>query len=344
MGMRLALQRCCGFVATFMAASCGTIGVELLDLDRDAGEGGTSNPPISLDASMSDASDAEDGGVDADAMVDAAGPDAFVDTGPQPCDFSGTWATKVEVALSWNAKTVLGFPAVLGGNGTAHVWVKHRSAPDGSVEPGSMVACGVSLPPIALGSGAGGGSGRVSFDIPLFDTAPPSVSTDPLLQVHGAGFPGDPSTLSETAMLLGVTLSDPLNDAWPGADVLMSHDLDGDGHPGVTLPHLGGEYVHLPVALFGATRSEAGHYAARVVLSASGTVLSCEEIAGEAQVRRLDSRVLGCVVDGGSLCSTAQSDLLEDNRPDFIPGDGTYRAVKVSEDDVPCQAIRTALP
>ena len=359
MGARL-LSSLVGAAAALVG--CGRIGVDLIDFvdgSQQGSDSGTLDLDASVDTSGNDAgfdggrvlepgprdAASEDAALADAASDDAALADAEIDAGPQPCDFSGTWATKVEVALTWTRKTVLTQTAIEAGSGTAHVWVRHQSAADGSVIPGSMVGCGVSLPPVEMGNWAGGGTGRVSFDVSLFDTAPPATTTEPVLEVQGDGFPGDPITLSTTAMVLGATLADPLNGAWPAAGSIVSEDVDGDGRPGITLPHLNGNgYVYLPVAIGGATRAEAGYYASRVVLAASGSVVSCSETAGQAQVTRFDSHVLGCREEGGGQCSSAEATLLDDNRPVHTPGLSTYRAVKLAEGDVSCAAVRSALP
>ena len=123
-----------------------------------------------------------------------------------------------------------------------------------------MVGCGLSVPGFGFTAFSGGGTGRLNFAVPRFDNSPPRLSPEPAIQVQGAGFPGDAIVLSPTALLLGATMANPLSATWPTVGQIVSTDLDGDGRPGLTLPHMnGGGYVYLPVEPFAAARSEAGY-------------------------------------------------------------------------------------
>jgi hypothetical protein len=179
----------------------------------------------------------------------------------------------------------------------------------------------------------------------MFDAIPPrAVATDAVIQVEGAGLPGDPITMSESATVIGTTLADPLGDLWPSAGALLNNDMDGDGKPGVTLSHLNDEdHVYLRVNTLGTVRSDRGYYAARVVLSASGTVVSCTDIEGQAEVSRFDTHIVGCSLVGGGECSAAQRDTLDGFRPIHSVDSATYRAVKAAG-EVTCAAARGALP
>lgn len=344
--------------ALVLMAGCGRVGVELLGGDeraRDpitgvAADAGPADGAVPVgedvsDASMGDAAvDAEhaggDASVDVDAGSDASEPETLADAGPQPCDFSGTWVAKLTVATSWPSGVALS-----SGSGTSEVWAKFQLTPTGALVPGSMAACGVSLPDFSLQPALGFERYAVDFNIPLFDAVPPrTVATDAEIRVEGEGFPGDVISMSEAALVLGTTLADPLNDPWPAAGDLINNDMDGDGKRGVTLAHVNdAAHVYMRVDPLGTVRSDRGYYAARVVFSARGTVLSCDEIQGQAMVPRVDTHLVGCSLVGGGECSTLQRDTLDGLRPLFSLDDATYRAIKVG-DHATCQTARSALP
>ncbi len=343
----------CVLGLTLLPTGCGWLGRELLDADSSVAmvddDSGVRIPPVgNMDASsgsMSDASDetnldaSADASADGAAFVDAGEPDAPVDAGPQPCDFAGTWASRTTIDVSWPIGT-----AIAAGRGTANVWVKYEATQEGGLVPGSMAVCGVSMPDFALQPLLGGERYGVDFDIPLFDAVPPrALSTDAILRIDGAGFPGDPMTLSETVQVLGTTLSNPLNDPWPSAGQLVNNDMDGDGRPGITIANLNdATHVNMRVDAFGTVRADRGYYASRFVMSWSGSVESCSAMEGEAEVTRFDTHIVGCRLVSGGECSVGQRNTLDGFRPLHRADSASFRSVKVV-DGATCAVARSAL-
>ncbi|HEY6878832.1 MAG TPA: hypothetical protein VI299_12470, partial [Polyangiales bacterium] len=101
-----------------------------------------------------DASD--DGGsvrdLDASAATDAdaqsPSTDARVQPGP-PCDFSGTWAARLDGTLSWSNGILQG------GSGPLNLWFKYQSNANGSIVSSSLVTCGMAVPDFRLLSSLG---------------------------------------------------------------------------------------------------------------------------------------------------------------------------------------------
>ncbi|HEY6879623.1 MAG TPA: hypothetical protein VI299_16465 [Polyangiales bacterium] len=299
--------------------------------NSDAGQDGSE--PVGLDASDNDAAS------DASGLPDTGAPDAFVDAGPSGCDFSGTWATRIQVALTWGGNVGLN-----AGSGTGYMWIRHEATANGGIVPGTMVGCGLSTPGLPFTALSGGGTGRLDFALPLFGSAPPKVSPEPVLQVQGTGLAGDAVSLSPTALLLGTSMADPVNGTWPPVAQTVVTDSDSDGKPGVTVPHLnGGGYVYLPIEPFASSRSDVGYYAWRVAVSLSGSVVSCSEAAGPGNVTAFDHHLLACRRVGGADCNSTQVNLLESSRPLYVPGASTYRMIKVAN-GASCAAVKSALP
>lgn len=339
MGGRLSLLARCILLVAHISAGCGWINRKLLDLDAglvadDAGDEEPDASPIDpgvtdAEVGVPDASSSLDASPEVDATAPAdSGPDAIVEAGPQPCDFAGTWVSKVTMPAEWN-----GSIGIAPGSGTAAVWLKYQTTSDGSLVAGSMVHCGILIPDFSLTPLLGGERYGVDFDLPLFDAQPPrAFVTDPIMQVDGAGFPGDPMTMSQMAQVVGTTLSNPLTDPWPSSPgSVVSNDMDDDGKPGITVPNLNdGTHVYMRVDAIASRRSDKGYYASRLVMSWSGSVVSCTEVAGDAEVPRWDTHFIGCSLVGGGDCSTAQRNQLDDYRPIHRTDSATFRAFKVA--------------
>jgi hypothetical protein len=171
-----------------------------------------------------------------------------------------------------------------------------------------------------------------------------AIATDAIIKIQGSGIPGDAVTLSNSALAFGASLADPVNDPWPSSNsAIVSNDMDGDSKPGVTIPHLNdGDHKYLPVDPLRLSRADRGYYAARVVLSASGSVESCTEIKGKALVPRFDTHILGCKVANGGDCDPIQRDLLDSFRPLHKVDSAIFRAIKVA-DGSSCAGVRGAL-
>lgn len=311
------------FGALTLSAGCGWVGVELLDPEQGRREAAV---PVDTDAGWPDGAVPLVGAVGDASVRDAA------------CDFSGTWVAKLTGAASWPSSL-----ALAAGSGTTEVWSKFQLTSTGELVPGSMAVCGMTMPEFSMNPLLGRERYALDLSNPMFDAEPPvALAIGGSIQV-GAGFPGDSAALSDTAVVLGTTLNDPFNDPWPDVSRVVSDDMDGDGKPGVTYDHVDDEnHDYMRVDTLGLARSDRGYYASRVVFSTQGTVVSCDEMAGQAEVSRFDTHVIGCHLVSGGDCSTAQRDNLDSYRPMTKIDDATYRAVKVG-DQATCQMARETL-
>ncbi|HEY6877045.1 MAG TPA: hypothetical protein VI299_03460, partial [Polyangiales bacterium] len=179
----------------------------------------------------------------------------------------------------------------------------------------------------------------------LFDAVPSRiVATNTTLMVHGVGAAGDSFTLAPTAITLGTTLSDPLNDAWPAVSALSNNDQDLDGQPGITVsfPSDAG-YSLPPVNPATMLRAARAGFAGRATWTVNGTLGGCSSASGTAVLSRFDTHIVSCVLAGGSTCSSTQRDMLDTNMPTYTLGSANYRATKLPN-NATCAAARSALP
>lgn len=355
--------------------SCGRIGVELTPRDN-----GTPTPPI--DAGPADASDVGDGatgdaaqdsgpsasfdgslvsdaappdssfGSDASPVSDAATADAScgatcaTDAGPAACDggtcpavcnLRGTFAIKLSQQTSWPSNA-----NIRAGSGAHAFWLRMNATQNGTTVSASLTECGRSIPEFR----ASAVNETFDFDLPLsvFDASylPSTGSTISL----SSSTPGAALSMPSAAFLIGTTLSDPINAAWPSATALSPVDMDADGKPGVTMSYLaGGSYVAPRV---GPTvfdeRAERPYSATRLVFSLGGALTSCTQASGPAVVSHIDTAIFGCKIAGDARdCSGSEASFLDQNCLDYAVGTSTYNMVKVV-DAASCAAVRAALP
>jgi hypothetical protein len=100
--------------------------------------------------------------------------------------------------------------------------------------------------------------------------------------------------------------------------------------PGVHHPRARALRWHLPLAFPRASGLADRVYAAsRIELSLYGTRRSCDEVSGTTDVSLLDSRFIGCRLEGdGGLCTPDQSALVDVTwQVPYLPGPATFEQV-----------------
>jgi hypothetical protein len=347
--------RATGAIAALLCAHCGYVGIELTD-PIDGGTASDTGVAVEIDARLQDArsvddldarsEDAEAGtgpedsaledasrdaeAIGADAAVDAqaddattpdASDDAVVDAGPTQCDLTGDWVAKLTVSVSWPATA-----GTLAGAGLGSLWMRYQASADGGIIAGSRAACGVTLPSTTSIPALGGESYQPVFADAFFDALPARViGTNGSVSINGTGVPGDTVTMGSTAYVFGTALADPVMGAWPAVGALAANDQDMDGAPGVTLGFTGAE----PLIGVG-VRADQAYVAARFAFQSTLTVLTCDQMQGTSAVSRFDTHFVGCHVQGGGACSTAQRDLFDSNRPIYTVNAGNMAARKIA--------------
>jgi hypothetical protein len=351
------------------SAGCGRIGIELLDnavsmapstsAAQDAGPDDASLAgkldaqvvmPARSDAAPTPANVDANAGVRVDGAAAVGGPldqpcalgllDCDAGAIESGCSLTGTWAAKLDFAVTWPAATV-----IASGSGRVTYWQRLdlTQTRRGDVS-GSAITCGVVIPDTLTLLG-GGESFGVIEPAALFDVEPPLFPAAGISLLLGGFEPGATFMLPPLVQARGIMLTDPATDAWPiVAAAGVSRDDDADGQPGFSLDFkTGGGLSYPALDVLYVSRADRGYVADRLIYGASGTLTSCSAASGSASVVTFDTRILGCHVAGGDICSTAQRDLLDRNSPAYTPGDASFLLRKLP-DGAGCADVRATLP
>jgi len=254
-----------------------------------------------------------------------------------PALASFTWAEHIVMNVTW--------PNTLGttmGTGQVHVWAKSSFTASGNNLSGTSQACGSVLPPTGLNAIAGGGSVLIQIPDATWDL--PSMPRFQFPATQTGWGSGSMISYTSTA-LIGLTLADPSNAAWPGT-ITTAVDADNDMAPGYTaIPATGGGRVMPPVAiaLVNPARADRVDLATRNVFMVTATRNACDHATGPITVAHFDSHVVGCHVSGGSDCTTAQANFVDQNRTIYQAGASTIE-LKLMPATATCAEVRAALP
>lgn len=306
------------------------------------------------------ASGASAGGASAGAggAVDAGDP---LQNLPEPlrtlakCSFTGTWATFVSVPVTWPQA-----PFVLySGVGEVRQWTLSHRVQDSLLNIHETVsACAITLPDLSGAILSGNQKFGIRFPDAVFDNgvAPPySFKTTASVVGTHVEWATEP-----VATLTGLSLPGPATDAWPSpANPSGFRDDDKDSYPAITVlpvdPSVDPSYNWPPVALpqiLGADFKRASliFIVSRSVAKLHGTVASCDELDGAAEIvtiagtPSINSTVVGCVRTDGVMCVQSEADFLNQNRPQFVPsGPGTLVSVRLP-DGATCADARARFP
>jgi hypothetical protein len=256
------------------------------------------------------------------------------------CDLSGTWAAKLSVQLSWASSLTLA-----AGSGTLQFWVIVKGMQNGNSVPVTMVPCEIAVPDFESSAVAGNEPYGVTFSNTLFDHTPQFLPTTSATVTLGGSSPGSTYTMPTIAFLLGASMTNPTTDPWPATPAAVTEvDMDQDGHVGVTQPYkTGGSYDLVPLDIMKSQRADENYLAARLVASFTGTLSSCTNMAGSANVTNFDTHIIGCDISGDAgACSTTQSNFVDSNRPAYTVTSASISLVKVASTAV-CSDVRAAL-
>ena len=279
------------------------------------------------------------GGDDPDAPTTATEGSTGTQTQSCPASISGTSATKITMRVTW-PDTV----GVVGGDDAIVVWTKSELTFDGSDVSGQVQACGSDVPPLQTQEAFGGQFIQPVIPNEVWDSGAIS-KTD----AHGtiSGFDtGATISMDPAGAILGASMSDPMNDAWPASwQGLTLVDADGSGQPGMTaFPNDAEGYAMPPLDIFpNGAKAEALYLATRSVFELQGTRDSCTSASGNVVVHAFDNHVVGCRVAGGGECDAGQIDFVDSNRTVYEIVSASYEMVVVP-DGATCADVRAALP
>lgn len=256
------------------------------------------------------------------------------------CNLTGTFALKLTVAVTWPNQ-----PYIKSGSGTAYVWSILKGTHSGNAFNGTVTECARNAPDFQ--SSILSDRYKVTFPNALFDHVPTYLPSGTAAVTLSNSSPGASFALARTSQLMGASMADPINGAWPSAaSGLTQVDMDGDSKAGMTgvYPNSGGDiYPPTTLSVFG-NHADNVYLAARIVYSLNGTLTSCTQSSGSASVTHVDSRLFGCRHQGStSDCSGSESNFLDSNQVVYSAGTASYSLVKIADAGT-CADVRAALP
>jgi cysteine-rich repeat protein len=278
------------------------------------------------------------------------------------CDMNGpsnndVWALKMTIGVTWPrvanpieaSQTI-----ILAGTGTISSWARvvlTQPSPTDVALGMSVKPCGLTIPDFQTSSDTGFNINDETYGLTipnsLFDSGSVAAATG-----DAAGnSPGSAFTADATSVLIGLTMTNPFG-PWstlqtgtmPGATFV---DADNDTSPGVTaLVKTGGSYDYVAVNPIPSEpiRADQLHLILRQIASLSGTINTCDDIAGVASVSQINSHVVGCRVTDGAPCDDLARDLTDASRPQYVANSATFQMVRISGNQATCPQVRATIP
>jgi hypothetical protein len=285
----------------------------------------------------SDADDDADADSDADTEGDGETEDESDtndqetgDTNDDPpmgaCDLNMDVAIQLTMDVSWP-----GGLAVLEGQGQIDAWLlASLTTTEGGVQLSGRM-CDLALPDFQTGALAGGETYGTQFPSAIW-TNPSMPTIDAVVTVSSAD-PGAVLMLERGAVVLGGMMGDPLNDPWPATwDGVMAVDHDGDSSPGITaIAKAGGNYAYPRIDILNSdARAEALYIVSRTIMAFDGIIETCDTANGGATVT-MENHAVGCRMVGGGVCSSGQTDTLDNNMPQFMVLGGHFELARLPD-------------
>ncbi|MEZ4369273.1 MAG: hypothetical protein R3B07_00550 [Polyangiaceae bacterium] len=235
-----------------------------------------------------------------------------------PCDLSGTWGSYLEIDVAWTNTMVL-----QAGSDKIRVWLLGKRVQEAGGAYETVSTCGITLPDFQSNFLGGNERFGVWFPGDVFDLGGIPVFR---IDFSGAFEVGGAVESAPVAMLVGHTMTDPLNGDWPTLTQVQASDPDADTKPGLTgFASKGNGYFHPPTDALKFERAQALWIVSRTVAKLSANLDSCDALTGSAEVPivagkpGLQSHIVGCIKDNGDQCTPQQTEFLDTNRPDFQP-------------------------
>ena len=265
---------------------------------------------------------------------------------PADCNFGGTWALKFTIPVQWS-----GNMGVRAGSGNIVQYLRSARHTQGQDMVDALQVCGSHVPDYRTNILAGNELFGVRFDEALFDRN---------TEVHGALIthlsdlsPQATYHTDWTAIQLGVSLANPITDAWPHSyrDLKEVIDADGDNNPGLTVSFSDAPGYSNPPTLF--SRQKRARFiftAVRNVARSQGQALSCDRFEGTAEIPFIDgmfavnAHALGCIKEDGSKCSVAETSLLDKYEPSYAPAGQATVIMQRMPEGATCADARAAFP
>ena len=252
---------------------------------------------------------------------------------------SGVYALRINAQASWGSK-----PFVSAGSGQLQFWLRVTVTQSGTTLSGTAALCDQATPP----SNNSVSAERYLLDYPaaMFTPGAPAATFSATLASLA---PGAGLTAARTVHLLGVSMSDPLNGAWPSLTTVRNNqiDHDADGEVGITSVFVNDStYDNAPTAGTPfAARASQSYGAQRLRFSLGGALTGCSGASGTATVQSFDTRNIGCRLESNADCSSSQYSHVDDNAVVYSVSSATYSMTKLgnSGSTFTCAQVRAAL-
>jgi hypothetical protein len=262
------------------------------------------------------------------------------------CSFDGAWALKFTIPVQWS-----GNMGVRAGSGNIVQYLRSQRHTEGQSVIDALQVCGSHVPDYRTNILAGNELFGVRFDEAQFDR---NTQVHGTLISHLSDFsPQATYSTDWTAIQLGVSLADPIVDAWPHSyrDLKEIIDADGDDNPGLTVSFSDAPGYSNPPTLF--SRQKRARFiftAVRNVARSSGQAVSCDRFEGTAEVPYIEgvfavnAHALGCIKEDGSKCTVAETSLLDKYEPSYAPAGQATVVMQRMPEGATCADARAAFP
>ena len=251
---------------------------------------------------------------------------------------SGVYALRINVQASWPSRQY-----ITSGSGQLQFWLRLTLTQSGTTLSGTAALCDQATPQ----TNNSVTSERYLLDYPdaMFTPGAPAASFSATLASLA---PGAGVTSTRTAHMLGTSMSDPLNGAWPSLTTVRNSqiDHDSDGEVGITTIFVdNGTYDHAPTSgsLF-AARASQSYGAQRLRFSLGGALTACSGASGTATVQSFDTKNIGCRLESNADCSSSQYTHLDNNAVVYSTGTASYTMKKLGNpgSTFSCAQVRSA--
>lgn len=277
-------------------------------------------------------------------LASAVTPDLHDQALTESCDFSGTWAVKFHIPVTWRSNI-----GIDGGTGAIEQWaLVTRRDEDGHILEETVRPCGSVIPTYRSRGIYGGEQYGVGFPDALFDSGSlPTLAASTWLSGRA---PGDSYDVPPIPLTLGIDLPSPKDFVWPKLARNLTQyltDSDNDGQPGVTAyARDDGALVLPPVDMSKSRRARKFHIALRNLIGARGKIISCDRFEGNVIVANvggkaaIQSTILGCELTDSSPCSGAHATLANTLQPSYQVGEGSRNIMVRVPDSTTCAEVR----
>jgi hypothetical protein len=249
------------------------------------------------------------------------------------------YALRINAQATWPAKQY-----VSAGSGQLQFWLRLTLTQSGTTLSGTAALCEQATPETRNSLT----SDRYLLDYPdpLFTPGAPAATFSATLASLA---PGAGLTSTRTVHMLGTSMSDPLNGAWPSLTAVRNSqiDHDADGEVGITTIFVdNATYNHVPTSgTLGAARASHSYGAQRLRFSLGGALAACSGASGTATVQSFDTRNIGCRLESNADCSSSQYTHLDNNAVVYSTGTASYSMTKLGNpgSSFTCAQVRAAL-